>query len=211
MMLIALPLAAQDRPANGIIGGGVTFPVGDIADSFNTGGHFLGGVSFNFTETVGFQADYQYHFFGGPDRTFPGAPGSGSVLIESNHQMHMGTFNLLVKSPSSSPVAGYFLAGPGVYHRIVQLTTPTVGVATICDPYWFVCYPVAVSTDQVVGDRSSTDFGFGVGGGISFGGAARFFIEARYHYVWGNEFEAPNGTTRNSSASYFPITFGVKF
>ena len=57
-----------------------------------------------------------------------------------------------------------------------------VGVITVCDPYWLICYPTAVSTDAIVGDRSSTDFGINVGGGVNFGA---FYAEARYHYVWG--------------------------
>jgi hypothetical protein len=209
VLLVAGPVAAQDRPVNVSLGGGVTWPMGNVGDTFNTGGHFQGGVSLQATDIIGFEADYQFHWMPGPERTFPGL--TGSVLIESNHQMHVGSFNILLRSPSSFPVAAYFLAGPGVYHRIVQLTTPAVGVATVCDPYWFVCYPVAVSTDQIVGDRSSTDFGIDFGAGATFGGAARFFVEARYHYVWGKEVTGPGGTTVNTNAQYFPVTFGVRF
>jgi opacity protein-like surface antigen len=103
------------------------------------------------------------------------------------------------------------MAGPGVYNRVVQLTTPAVGFITVCDPYWYVCFPTAVSTDQIVGDRSSTDFGFNFGAGVTFGGGARFFVEARYHYVMGDDFTGPGGTTVSSSAQYFPITFGIRF
>ena len=211
VLLVAAPVLAQDRPVNFFIGGGVTFPSGDVASTFDTGGHFLAGLSFNFTDNVGFETDYQYHWMPGPERTFPNVGGSGTVLIESNHQMHVGTFNLIIRTPSSSPVAAYFLAGPGVYHRIAQLTTPSVGFITVCDPYWYVCFPAAVSVDQVVGDRSSTDFGIDFGGGVSFGGGARFFVEARYHYVFGDDINIPGGGTRSTNAQYFPITFGIRF
>jgi opacity protein-like surface antigen len=86
-----------------------------------------------------------------------------------------------------------------------------VGIASVCDPYWYVCYPVAVPVDQIVGDRSSTDFGMDFGGGVSFGGSVRFFVEARYHYVWGSDFTLPDGSTRNTNSQYFPITFGIRF
>ena len=212
VLLVAAPALAQDHPVNFSLGGGVTFPQGDVADSFDMGGHFLAGLAFNFSDNVGFETDYQFHWMGGPDRTFASAVGGASpVLIESNHQIHMGTFNIVVRTPSSSPVAAYFLAGPGVYNRKVQLTTPAVGVTTVCDPYWYVCFPVAVSTDQIVGDRSRTDFGVNFGGGVSFGGAARFFVEARYHMVFGDEINVPGGTARSTDAQYFPITFGVRF
>jgi len=39
-------------------------------------------------------------------------------------------------------------------------------------------------------------FGVNFGGGITLGTEARFYIEARYHYVWG---------------PYFPLTFGFRF
>jgi len=150
--------------------------------------------------------------FGGPDRAFENVatPVSDTILIESNHQLHSGTFNLVARSHSGGAVNGYFLVGPGVYYRKVQLTSPGVGVITVCDPYWLVCYPAPVETTQILGDRSSTDFGVNFGGGITFGHAAKFYVEARYHYVWGPKFSA-SGTDFSSNAQYVPITFGVRF
>ncbi len=211
VLLVAAPVVAQDRPVNFSLGGGLTFPSGDVADSFDMGGHFLAGLSFNFNDAVGFEADYQYHWMPGPERSFPNVGTSGTTLIESNHHIHMGTFNVIVRTPSSSPVAGYFLGGVGVYNRVVQLTTPAVGFITVCDPYWYVCFPTAVSTDRIVGDRSSTDFGIDFGGGVTFGGEARFFVEARYHYVMGDDINVPGGTARSTNAQYIPITFGIRF
>ncbi|HJZ71199.1 MAG TPA: hypothetical protein VKE51_05630, partial [Vicinamibacterales bacterium] len=103
------------------------------------------------------------------------------------------------------------------YHRKVQLTSPAVGYTTICDPYWYVCYPAAVSVDNILGDRSSTDFGINVGGGITFGHEVKFYVEARYHYVWGPAINVagggavPSGLPSNTNASYFPLVFGVRF
>jgi opacity protein-like surface antigen len=206
---------AQDKPVEMNVGGGFSFPTGDLADSFDTGWNGAIGLTFNVTPSVGFQTEYMYQRFGGPDRVFDNlapTPQAGTVLIESNHQMHAGSFNLVARSNSGSPVNGYVLAGPGVYYRKVQLTSPAVGVITVCDPYWLVCYPTAVETDQILGDRSSTDFGMNVGGGITFGRGAKFYVEARYIYVWGNKITAPGGGTEYSTnASYFPITMGFRF
>jgi opacity protein-like surface antigen len=205
---------AQTKPVEVNFGGGVSFPTGNIADDFDTGWNGAFGVTFNVAPAVGIQAEYLYQRFGGPDRTFPNlAPEprvDDTILIESNHQMHAGTFNLVVRSTGHGAVGGYFLVGPGIYHRIVQLTTPSVGFTTICDPYWLVCYPAAVSTDTIVGDRSSNDFGVNFGGGVTFGTSAKFYVEARYHYVWGPKITA-GGTEYSSNAQYFPITFGVRF
>ena len=219
-LYMSRPATAQVRPVEINLGAGATFPVSDLGDVFDTGWNGALGVTFNISETVGIQAEYMYHRMDGPDRVFTNlapSPGSDTVLIESNHQMHTGTFNLVVRSNSDGAVNGYFLAGPGIYHRIVQLTSPAVGVITVCDPYWLVCYPAAVETDQILGDRSSNDFGVNFGGGITFGRAARFYVEFRYHYVWGpkigpNAAPAEDGdTTYSTNAQFVPLTFGFRF
>lgn len=214
LALVPASAIAQDKPVQFNIGGGVTFPVGDVADSFDTGWNFAAGLTFNTSEAVGFQAEYQFHRFGGPDRVFdnliPTPTASDSILIESNHQMHVGSFNVVLRAGGTSGVRGYLVAGPGIYNRKIQLTTPSVGFITVCDPYWLICYPTAVSTDTIVGDRSSTDFGVNVGGGVNFGA---FYVEARYHYVWGPEVTpvGGGGQSYSTNASYFPITFGFRF
>jgi opacity protein-like surface antigen len=211
-------LYAQDKPVEVNFGGGVSFPTGDLADRFDTGWNGAVGVTFNVSPTIGFQAEYLYQRFGGPDRQISLLPtpvdDDSDTLgtIESNHQVHAGTFNLVVRSNSGSVGNAYFLAGPGIYNRKVQLTSPSVGYTTVCDPYWLVCYPGLVPVDTIIGDRSSTDFGVNVGAGLTFGHAAKFYVEARYHYVWGKKITAPgDGTEYSTNASYFPITFGFRF
>ena len=203
---------AQDNPVQVNFGGGVTFPVGDVAESFDTGWNFAAGLTFNANEAVGLQAEYQYHRFGGPDRLFDDVGTSApndQILIQSNHQMNVVDFNVVLRAGGTSGVRGYVLAGPGVYWRKVQLTTPSVGLITVCDPYWYVCFPSPVATDAIIGDRTSTDFGINVGGGVNFGA---FYIEARYHYVFGDDVQvADGGQTFSTNASYFPITFGFRF
>ena len=219
-LFIPRQATAQVRPVEINLGAGATFPVSHLGDTFDTGWNGALGVTFNVSQNVGIQAEYMYHRMDGPDRVFPNLePGTGSdtVLIESNHQMHTGTFNLVLRSNSGGAVNGYFLAGPGIYHRIVQLTSPSVGFITVCDPYWLVCYPAAVETDQILGDRSSNDFGVNFGGGLTFGRGARFYVEFRYHYVWGPKVlpgGAPaedGGTTYSTNAQFVPVTFGFRF
>jgi hypothetical protein len=218
VLLLAAPAFAQDKPVEFNVGFGATFPVSNLKNDFDAGWNGDFGVTFFVKPAVGLQAEYGYHHMNGPERTFPDlTPGSnGSVLIESNHHMHIGTFNLVVRSHGRGAAGGYFLVGPGVYHRTIQLTTPSVGFITVCDPYWLICYPTAVSTDAIVGDRSSTDFGMNFGGGITFGHEAKFYVEFRYHYVWGPKVGAvatpvaSSGTT-STNVQYFPITFGFRF
>jgi len=221
---MAAPAAAQsDKPFDFHIGGGWVFPVGTYSDEFNTGGQFVIGGTYWVTPTIGIQGQYEYDKNSGPSRTvsFTQNPIGGAItngLIESNHQMHAAVFDVVVRSPhhADQAVNPYFLAGLGYYHQIVQLTSPAVGYTTICDPYWFYCYPTAVSVDQILGDRSANDFGINFGAGVNFGHEAKFFVEARYVYVWGptvnNAQVNPTATsTTKANVSYIPLLFGLRF
>ena len=225
VLATAMPALAQDRPFGINFGGGWTFPTGDIGNTFDAGWNGTIGATVYVTPQVGIQGEYTYHRMGGPDRTINVSPAPGGAvnpqLIESNHQIHSGTFNL-VFSPTAGqdrPVGFYALGGGGIYHRIVQLTSPAVGFTTICDPYWLICYPTAVQVDQILGDRSSNDFGINLGAGVTFGTDAKFYIETRWHYVWGPTVTAPATAPAGSAgasgcstnASYFPLTFGVRW
>ena len=70
-----------------------------------------------------------------------------------------------------------------------------------------------MSVDQIIGDRSSNDFGINFGGGLTFGRGAKFYVEARWHYVWGPEITASAVTSQSltTNAQYFPLTFGVRW
>ncbi len=225
-LAMAAPALAQDKPVEINIGGGGIFPTGDFKNDWNAGGEFQIGATFWVTPNVGIEADYNYARMNGPEKTIlvsttPGGLQTSSQLIQSNHQLHAGVFDLVYRSHNRDSVAnGYVLGGMGIYHRMVQLTSPAVGYTTICDPYWYVCYPTAVSVDNILGERSSNDFGINIGGGVTFGHEAMFFVEARYTYVWGPTV-TPTGasqpivggspTSTNTSVTYFPLMFGVKF
>lgn len=219
-------LAQDDKPVDVNIGFGATFPTSGFKDSFDTGWNGTIGATFNINQHLGVQGEYTYARMNGPEKTILVSPSPGGItsnqLIESNQQMHIGAVNLVYKSHGrDSAVGGYVLGGLGLYHRMIQLTSPAVGFTTFCDPYWYVCYPAAVSVDNILGDRSSNDFGVDFGGGVTFGREAKFYVEMRYHYVWGPTITPPNsnlpagGTTCSggcsSNAAYFPVTFGVRF
>jgi len=218
ILVAAVPAAAQDKPVDINLGFGWTMPEGDFKNSFDAGWNFDFGATFNISPTLGVQGEYLYARMDGPSRTILVSPSPGGItssqLLESNHQMHGFIGNVVYKAPSSGALGGYVLGGGGMYHRIVQITSPAVGYTTFCDPYWYVCYPALVTVDNIIGDRSSNDFGINFGGGVTFGHEAKFYVEARYHYVWGPKINAPAGTnlaTTSTNAQYFPITFGVRF
>jgi opacity protein-like surface antigen len=231
LFLAAAPAAAQDyKPVDVNFGFGWAFPSTDFKNSFDAGWNGTLGATFNISPHLGLQAEYIYSRMGGPDKQIsvsstPIAAAVTNGIIESNHQMHIGSFNLVYKGQSADhPIGGYMLGGAGIYHRLVQLTSPSVGYTTVCDPYWYVCYPGLVSIDVILGDRSSNDFGIDFGGGITFGREAKFYVESRYHYVFGKTVTPDNNTTLpasanasgcsggcSTSAAYFPLTFGVRW
>jgi|SwirhisoilCB2_FD_contig_61_7782051_length_795_multi_6_in_0_out_0_1 opacity protein-like surface antigen len=227
-LVTVAPAAAQDyKPVDVNFGFGWTFPETDLKNDFDAGWNGAFGVTFNINQHVGVQAEYIYTHMDGPSKTIslsatPVAAAVTNGVIESNHHMHVGSFNLVYRGQSQyHAIGGYALGGAGIYHRTVELTSPSVGYTTYCDPYWYVCYPAAVSVDQIIGNRSSNDFGIDFGGGITFGHEAKFYVEARYHYVWGPSVtppatQLPGSTTPclngcNSNASYFPLTFGFRW
>ena len=176
-------------------------PTSGFKDSFDVGWNGTIGATFNINEHLGVQGEYIYARMHGPEKTIFVSPVPGGAssdqLIESNHQMHIGAINLVYKNHRADRmVGGYVLGGLGIYHRIIQLTSPAIGYTTFCDPYWYVCYPAAVSVDNILGDRSSNDFGVDFGGGVTFGHEAKFYVETRYHYVWGPTITSTASTLR---------------
>ena len=221
VLVTAAPARAQgDHPVHVNLGGGFTVPVSDVSDRFGTGGSFNIGLLIEplSTPLFGFQVEYGYNKLAGEDKFIPLQPTPvsvilGEALIESHHSMHYIDFNGILKTPTTKAVAPYALGGFGMYYRSVSLTTPDVGYTTWCDPYWYVCYPTLVEIDRVVGDRGSWDPGVNFGGGITFrlGDQALFYVETRWHYMWGPEFTGADGETLKANGQYFPVTFGFRF
>jgi len=227
-LVAAAPAAAQDeKPVQLNIGGGFTGVYGAASDRIGNGGNFTLGVIFNTSPTVSLQGEYGWN---GMEKRRLSLPVSVNPLdtgiptdFFSDGNMQYGDFNVLFHPPAGSgKVQPYGLTGLGIYYRPVNITTPAVGYATVCDPYWYVCYPAAVPVDKVVGSRSSTDFGMNFGGGVNFrlGEHSSMYIEARYHYIWGPTVEPNQATPLSAEATpksfkangqFLPITVGFRF
>jgi hypothetical protein len=221
-VVAALPARAQsdyvDRPVHLNIGGGFTVPMSDVSDRFGTGGGFNIGMIVEPTPVFGIQFEYGYNGLGGEDvqvpiSVTPIAAALTNGVISSHHSMHYLNVNGLVSSGGDSLFKAYAVGGTGMYYRTVSLTSPDVGFTTYCDPYWYVCYPTFTEIDRVLGDRSSWDPGINVGGGVSFdvGTDAVFYVETRWHYMWGPEITDGEGVIRNANGQYLPVTFGFRF
>jgi len=219
---VAMPSRAQDKPVEVNVGAGYSIATGEARKHTGDAGVFQIGATLKVAPKIGIQANYDYTALG-KEKTVSldvsQLPGGATTKqqFSADFHMHDATFDVVFKP---KPTGVYALAGPGVYHRTVNVTTPAVGFTTVCDPFWYVCYPVAVSVDKVLGSRSSTDMGinFGVGATFKLGDSATGFLEVRYVYIWGPTF-APNvPATGGSSAKslrangqFAPFVFGLRF
>jgi opacity protein-like surface antigen len=230
VLLVAAPVAAQDeRPVKLTIGGGWTGVYGDGADRLGNGGNFTLGLLFKGNHRVGVQTEYAWNGMKQKQLQLPVSvnPLDTGVPTDffADSSMQYGSLNLLFGAKTSGKAAPYGITGLGVYYRPVEISTPSVGFATVCDPYWYVCYPAAVPVEQVVGSRSSTDFGMNFGGGVNFkiSDHASAFLEIRYHYIWGPKIEQSLVPTQpiagatvtpkslSANGQFLPITFGFRF
>jgi len=220
--LSAAAAQAQDvRPVNVSLGGGWTIPYSDIKDHLGNGYNFNFGVQVNVKPTIGIEGLYSFNGLGEKRISIPvaGNPdGSGAVPTDFFGTMNMqyGTGSVIFQRPDGG-VRPYGLVGMGVYYRPIKITTPGVGyVPGYCDPWWYVCYPGGfVPVENIVGERSSTDFGFDFGGGVDvpLGETVKLYLEARYHYMWGPEVKTSvSGTdTKKANPQFLPITVGLRF
>ena len=97
----------------------------------------------------------------------------------------------------------YLIGGPGIYHRHVEFTQPSIATFTGFDPFFGVFYPISVPTNQVLLSYDANKFGVNGGGGFNFhvgSGHAKFFAEARYHQIY-----------TNRPTAFIPVTFGFRW
>jgi len=221
-LVAAVPATAQEKRVLFSLGGGATFPNSEVQDRLGNGYNFNLGVQFNITPVIGIEGAYSFNGLGDKRLEIPVAPTPfGSTVptdLFADMNMQYGTASLVVQKPEGN-IKPYGLIGMGVYYRPIRLTTPGAGwVPGYCDPWYYVCYPGGwVETTNIIGERSSTDFGMAFGGGVRFGIA---YAEIRYHYIWGPEVQPLQPTqpiagvstdTRKANGQFLATTFGVRF
>jgi opacity protein-like surface antigen len=216
VVVTAAAVEAQEKKVNVSVGGGFTTPNSDVRDHLGNGYNFNFGVQVNVTPVVGIEGLYSFNGLGDKRISIPVSitPGGDAVPTDFFGSMNMqyGVGNLVLQRPRGG-VRPYGLVGGGVYYRPIKVTTPGVGfVPGYCDPWWYVCYPGGfVPVENIVGERSSTDFGMDVGGGVNFGVA---YAEVRYHYIWGPTIEGTAGGTsysQKANGQFLATTFGLRF
>lgn len=217
---------AAERPVNFSFGIGWTSPNSEVKDHLGNGYNINIGLQGNITPTIALEGLYSFTGLGDKTRLVDvsDVPGGVTTPREFSADMNMqyGTASLIFQRPSGG-ARPYGLIGMGVFYRPIKVTTPGVGfVPGYCDPWWYYCTPGGfVEVQNILAERSSTDFGMSFGGGVNFN---MIYAEVRYHYIWGptidNDPDVPIASppivtvdpeTRKANGQFWQITFGVRF
>jgi hypothetical protein len=209
--LVSSRAAAQSRPIHVNIGGGPTFAFSDIGNRFSTGWGPAIGVAIDSGRNTAFQIEYAWRWL-----DLKNEADSQGARFSASHRTHQIDVNMIGNlTRPGSRLRVYVIGGPGAYYRSVNITQ-YVGSGVVCDPFWYLCgtFPA----NEILGSRGSWDVGFnaGGGGGVDLG-LAEFFIETRFHFIWGPEIEVPRGQPGGApiilkaDGLYWPFTFGIRF
>lgn len=208
-VLAAPPAPAGAGDVGGYLGLGGGFPTGEARNSFDSGWNLTGGVAFDTSHHLGFQLDYTFSRYGLNGGYFVGTD------LDGNHQQQNIFLNVVLFPGGHDDDGVYLLAGGGASHRRVEITRfEGFRGGIVCNPLWLVCFPGVVPIERVVGSRSTWDPGVNVGLGYQFdtGSDVKVFIEARYHYVRGDEFEnAETGLSERATTQNVTVAAGFRF
>jgi opacity protein-like surface antigen len=208
------------RPFSFDISGGGVVPLGAAGDASGLGWNV--GVSAGVAVRGRFsvRALYLYSRFAAKEIQVPvevdGPQPLTLASLRGKVQSHTGFFDLVAGWPSAGGRRSFYvMAGPLVAGRRVSITGsgPTAAAFDACLPQWLQCSPTTVSFDRALGIRRAASVGASVGAGASFdvGLAARLVIETRYMYLDGPSFTDVNGARQSASATYLPVSIGLRF
>jgi opacity protein-like surface antigen len=228
LLAAAAPAAAQapaeaqpgppSKPYSLQVTGGAVVPLGEAADASGLGWNVGAAAEVALRGPVRLRVEGLYSRFAAKEIDVPVEKEGPQPLALASMRGKMQSvtvfFDAVVGRPSKDGRrTAYLLAGPLVSQRRVQITGSGDGTFEACLPQWFQCSSEPVPFDRALGIRRATSIGASVGAGMSFevGLRARLVIEARYAYHDGPSFTAADGTKQSASASYIPITVGLRF
>jgi hypothetical protein len=201
--LTMLPLSAQENSYSLFTagaGGGFSEPIYHAGGQLDMGWNFRGQAGVNlFGGRMGLVGEFGFDDMGVTSSVLNnlGFPGGNTYVYSFSAEP-------VIRFGTHHRVTPYLFGGPGVYHRTVDFTAPTVATYTGFDPFFGVFYPVAVPANQVLASYSTTKLGVTGGAGFDFhlgsSGHGKFFAEARYTQMY---------TTR--PMAWIPVTFGFRW
>jgi hypothetical protein len=175
----------------------------DTTKTFVKGGGVLGGagVARNFNKYFGFRLDFQ--FVNLPLRS--SALQLAQAPSASSH-VYAFTFDPMVSIPVTKEYTGYFLIGPGYYHRSGKLDSSTAIPGSACNSFyqwWGPCFNSSLPQKDKYLSASQDEFGYNFGGGV----ARR--INKKYE-VFG-EYRQQHGTGDKITTDWRSVAIGVRW
>jgi opacity protein-like surface antigen len=140
------------------LGGGATFPISDLSNSFNTGYNILASLGAHIPASpIGVRVDGMFNQL--PGKSEPNTP-------SFNAQVWTANANIVASLIPGAPVTPYLIAGLGYYNTSYRINA-------------------SGSTVFASGNVHDNDFGLNGGAGVRVGlGGIGLFAEARYHNIF---------------------------
>lgn len=187
---------------NFVLGSGIGFNQGRLADLADTSGNFVLGGGIDFNRKFGVSLEYQFYNIEVKDSVMLAAQIPQAVAM-----MHSLTLNPIYRFKGRRFIP-YVTGGGGWYRSSVRSQTTILVPGTVCNPAWLYwgipCVSGLVPTTLVLDQKSSDAFGVDVGGGLVFkfqDEGIKFFTELRYHHAY----------NKNVAIDALPLTFGVRW
>jgi hypothetical protein len=116
------------------------------------------------------------------------------------------TLDPIINIPVTKSWGGYFLLGPGFYHRTGTLNSDTAVPGSSCNAFftwWNACPNVSIPLSGSFTNSSLNQFGYNVGAGITRKTPSGVEVYA--------EFRLTHGTHNGITTDVRPITIGVRW
>jgi len=173
-------------------GGGPTPVAGPASNDLENGYNFTVGTGYNFSPRAGFIFEFMNSGFDLSDQALQ----SHNNAVDGSGSVWSLTLNPIWRFRVGGPIGAYIIGGGGFYQREERFTEPTsVVVQGHNGPFTEDGYEDVHEFDSTGGVNAGAGLTWNVGWGT------KFYVEARYHYVF----------TAGKPTQLVPITFGFRW
>ena len=184
------------------VGGGANLPSGTTRTFVKGGGAAAeAGAARNFSKYFGFRLDFLWADL--PLRT--SALQSAQAPGASDHVYSL-MLDPIINIPVTKKYSGYFVVGPGFYHRSGNLDSSTYVPGSACNAFytwWGSCFNGSVPLSGRFLNSKQNEFGLNLGGGIARKLGDKFEVYGEFRYL--------HGKHNNITTDLRPITIGVRW